>query len=113
MSLPTYTYIEKEVEEYPSSSSPLETKIIVGGCTFNSLVEHPYKEAFSRFGVPAGLVLSKGGVPELNMTSLTREMVQKGGSTEANVVGEEMFDELFKKISVEKPARLLTRKKRD
>lgn len=116
-SVPDYTYIHKEVEEYPSSaeSSPLETKRMVGSCAFNSLVEHPYKEALSRLGVPAGLVIAKGGAAELNKTSLTREMVQKGGSGGAPVlVSDHLFDELFQKVSSGKTkTRRLTLKKRD
>jgi hypothetical protein len=111
-----YTYISKDNEEYPSSaeSSPIEHKRVVGGCSFNSLVDHPYKEAFARFGIPAGLVVSKGGIRELNTISLTREMVRGGGSMYdvPPLVKDSIYDDLFDKVSPAKPPRRLTRKTR-
>lgn len=114
MSARDYTYTSKEVEEYTSSAkSPIENNIVVGGCPFNSLVEHPYKAAFARFGVPAGLVIANGGTNELPTTTLTREMVHKGGSAVIpSVVNDNIYDELFHKVSIKKPERRLTRKKR-
>jgi hypothetical protein len=109
--LQKYSYVPKEIDPWQSIDSPFENKITVGGCSFNSLVDHPYKDALGRFGVPVGLILSKGGVAPLNATTLTRDMVIHGGSAATTTIHESVYDELFHKVS-HTPPRRLTRKNR-
>lgn len=104
-----YTYISKELESF-SSDSPAETHIKVGGYSFNLLVDHPYKEAFSRFGVPAGLVISKHPVSTSTSTTLTREMMHGGSANVPDVISDELYDKLLGSISVSEKPKNRTRK---
>jgi len=106
-----YQYVEKQ-NEWQSPDSPFNDKPIAGGFPFNSLIDHPYKEAFSRFGVPAGLVMSKEPVHKLTDTSMVREIIRGGGSEPA-VIADSLYDQLFDNISVSRKPKQMTRKNRN
>lgn len=106
-----YQYIEKE-NEWQSPESPFTNKPIVGGLPLNSLVDHPYREALSKLGVPVGLVMAKEPVHKLTDTSMVREII-RGGGGEPAIIADSLYDQLFDKISVSRKPKQMTRKKRD
>jgi len=108
--IPSMEYTSKEIDAWQSADSPIETNITVGGCTLNSLIKHPYQDAFRNFGIPAGLVLTKGGVRNDSAATLTRDIVRGGGESIPNIISDKLYDTLFDTISVNPKKKILTRK---
>lgn len=115
----SYRFVSKTLNEYASPESPFENDIHVGGCLFSSLIDHPYKEAYGRLGVPVGLALrddSNGGRINMhggnNGCPMTYDMMRMGGSVE--VMSEELHDHLLDKVAykgrVDRGDRKYTRK---
>lgn len=94
-------YTPKIINDWQSEDSPIETNVTAGGCLLNSLVKHPYQDAFRNLGIPAGLVLTKGGAGSECANSLARDIVRGGGDESIpKLITDKLYDSLFDTISV-------------